>query len=296
MPSEALQNLKLLLAANPIGAGTPLAEQRQGIELLGASVPLPDGVEVEPIDAGGIPAEWLTPANTIDGRTILYLHGGGYNIGSLDSHRGTTAHIATACRARALLVGYRLAPEHPFPAAIDDCLAAYEWLVRSARVDPATFVVVGESAGGGLVLATLLAVRDRAELPLPAGVVAISPWSDLAGTGEAMTTNATTDPMLTAEALALWATNYAGSELTNPLASPHYGDPTGFPPLLLLAAEDELLRDDATRFAEKARASGVDVTCIVEPDTVHAWTLLAGMVPEAADGIDRIRAFVDDRL
>lgn len=294
MPSTELQNLVALLSVNPLGPDRSIDDQRQGIDLLGATIPLPDRVVVEPVDAGGVPAEWVRPPTLVGDRTILYLHGGGYNIGSPTSHRPSAARIAVAARAQVLLPDYRLAPEHPFPAAVDDTACVYRWLLDDATIDPAHLTIMGDSAGGGLTLAGLVAVRDDAGLPLPACAVGISPWADLALAGDSAAAEADNDPILTNAVLSHWAANYVGDDRTQPRASPLYAQLAGLCPLLLMAAEHELLRDDTVRVAQRAGDAGVDVTTEIVADAVHAWTIFAGLIPEADPAIDRIAAFIDE--
>lgn len=297
MPSDPLQNLIDLMRASPMTRDTPIERLRAGIDLLGSMAPVPEHVEVSELDVAGRPAVWLTPDDAIDDRTLLYLHGGGYNIGGLTSHTTAAAHLAAACRARALLIDYRLAPEHPYPAALDDALSAYRWLIDpdGGGADPASLIVVGESAGGGLTLATLLAARD-AGLPLPAAAVPLSPWADLTCEAESMRVNAGHDPILVPDALRWWAANYAAGRLTEPLVSPVFADLGGLPPLLILVAETEVLRDDATTVGAAVEASGGEVTVEIWADTVHAWTLFAGAVPESDEAVARIARFVDEVL
>lgn len=227
---------------------------------------------------------------------ILYLHGGGYVIGSPSLYRNLTWRLARAAAARLLAVDYRLAPEHPFPAAVDDAMTAYEWILAGGA-DPRRLVVVGDSAGGGLAFALLLRCRDEARLPLPAAVVALSPWTDLALTGASLAGNAVADPFLDANGIPPIAEYYlAGADPRHPYASPLYGDPTGLPPALLQVGGDEVLRDDATRMADRLRAAGCEVTLEVWPRMPHVWHLFASVMPEARRAIARIGAFVRERI
>ncbi len=221
---------------------------------------------------------------------MLYLHGGGYRLGSPATYRHFTWRIATAARARLLVLDYRLAPEHPFPAALDDALAAYRWLAANAA---GRHVVMGDSAGGGLALALLLRLRDAGLAPPDAAVV-LSPWTDLALTGASLQTNAEADPMLNADDLPAFAADYlAGADPRNPYASPLYGDPTGLPPTLIHVGGDEILYDDAVRMAEKMRTAGCAVELRIWPRMPHVWHLLAPMLPEAKFAIADIGAFVE---
>ena len=204
-----------------------------------------------------MPAERVaTPASRHD-RHVLYLHGGAFATGFPALYRDMTWRIATLCRAQVTCVDYRLAPEHPFPAGLDDCVTAYRWLIASGA-DPARIAVMGDSAGGGLVFSTLLRLRDEG-IPLPAAAVAVSPWTDLALTGESLRLNADVDPLIPVEAAPRAIDLYlAGADPRNPYASPLYGDPTGLPPTLILVGGDDVLRDDAVRMAERMQAAGCD--------------------------------------
>jgi epsilon-lactone hydrolase len=223
----------------------------------------------------------------VSARTVVALRGGGYCLGSLNSNRRFCELLGDVTSARVLNVGYRNAPEHRHPAALDDALAAYRWLLDTG-VDPATVAVAGNSAGGGLALALLLALRDAGDV-LPAAAVAVSPWTDLANTGASIVANAATEVMLDPVHIADTAAHYADADrLHDPYVSPLYGDLTGLPPLLIHASETELLRDDAVRLAERACAGGVDITLELVADMPHVWHLFAGLLPEADDAMLRI--------
>lgn len=252
----------------------------------------PAGTEVLAINAGGVAGEVVATAASRPDRHVLFLHGGGYVAGSPALYRHFTWRIATAARARVVVVDYRLAPEHPFPAALDDALAACRWLLAGVA-DPQRTAVMGDSAGGGLAFALLLRLRDDG-LELPAAAVALSPWTDLALTGASLSINVKSDPMLSAEDVRLFADCYlAGADPRNPHASPLYGDPAGLPPTLIHVGSDEILHDDAVRMAEKLRAAGCRVHIEVWPRMPHAWHLFAPAFPEASKAIGRIGAFAD---
>src|ERR1700720_693884 len=248
-------------------------------------------VKCEPVSAGGVPAEWIVPPNAASDRVILYLHGGGYVMGSINTHRAMVARIARASQARALALDYRLAPEHPFPAAVEDATAAYRWLLAQGY-KPGKIVIAGDSAGGGLTLAALLAIRD-AGLPMPAGAVPISPWTDLEGTGESVRTRAARDVMVTQDNLAHSAKQYYGThDPKDPLVSPVHADFRGLPPMLIHVGDAEILLDDATRVAKSAKAAGVDVELEVWDDMPHVWHVFAKILPEGQQAIDKIGKFV----
>ena len=217
----------------------------------------------------------------------MYLHGGGYCIGSLTSHRAMLTHLAAATEGRVLAVDYRLAPEHPFPAALDDAIAAYRFV--AAGHDPRSIVLAGDSAGGGLTVATLMALRDAGDR-LPAGGICLSPWADLSQSGATIHSNATIDPMVRADDLDRWADAYAGTtDPRRPELSPLFGDLTGLPPLHIEVGTAEVLLDDSRRLAARVRASGGEVTYFEGEDLVHVWHFFAGLVPEADEATRRCR-------
>jgi acetyl esterase/lipase len=295
MASEQFHAALEFMAARPMPVA--VAERRAAMEALTASAPLPDGMSVQRVDAGGIPAEWVAGAGVAadDAPVVFYLHGGAYTAGSLNTHRRFVALLSTEARAQILNVDYWLAPEHPHPAAVNDAVVAYRWLLDQGV--PATRIALaGDSAGGGLTAATLLALRDRG-VALPVAAVLISPWADLGGTGDSMTTRADADPMLDAELLQACADMYlSGQDARLPLASPIYGDFAGLPPLLIHVGDREVLLDDSTRLAERARAARVDVELRVEPGMIHVWHAFAGLFPEADSSLAEVGAWLQARF
>lgn len=292
MASEELETVKELLGSIDMLGGT-LEERRALLDSFGQAAP--EGTAVTSVEAGGVPAEWVVAPEADDDRVVLYLHGGGYSLGSLDSHRLLVANISRAAKARVLSVDYRLAPEHPYPAAVDDAVAAYRWLLGQG-VNADRIVISGDSAGGGLTLATLLALRDAGD-PLPAAAVPLSPWADLEGTGESMRTRAAVDLMIQPDRLKETADLYAnGADLRHPQLSPVHGDYAGLPPLLIQVGDAEVLLDDATRVASIAKAAGVDVTLEVWDDMPHVFQSFVGLLPEADDAVERIGQFVRTRV
>jgi acetyl esterase/lipase len=256
---------------------------------------VPGDIQIDRVTARGVPAEWLSVRGEHADAAVLYLHGGGYVIGSPRSHRHLAAAIATAAGASALVPEYRLAPEHPFPAAVDDAVAAYRWLLEK-NVAPSRIVIAGDSAGGGLTVATLLALRDGG-LPRPAAGVCISPWVDLTCSLPSHATRKAVDPIVTREAVGAMALAYLGGRgaTTTPLASPLWGDLHGLPPLLVHVGDDEVLLDDSVQLAENARAAGVDVTLEVWPHMIHVWHWFFPMLDEGQQAIDRIGDFIRAR-
>lgn len=294
MASPQLQTIIQVIRSQPDLHGAPIEQRRAAMEAVTAMFPVPDDVTHEPVDAGGIPAEWIAAPGADAGHVIYYLHGGGYAIGSINTHREMISRLSRAAGARALAIDYRLSPEHPFPAAVEDATTAYRWLL-STGVEPARIVIAGDSAGGGLTIATLVSLRDAGD-PLPAAAVCLSPWVDMEGTGDSMTTQAEADPMINREDVLEGARAYLnGAGPRTPLASPLYADLKGLPPLLIHVGTAEVLLDDATRLAERARSAGVDVTLEPWNDMIHVFQFFASMLPEAQQAIDRIGKFMRER-
>jgi epsilon-lactone hydrolase len=276
----------------PGGRRGTVAQARRLLADLQVLIPSPPApATTHTVEAGGVKADRITMPGSDRSRHVLYLHGGAYAIGSPSCYRHLTWRIAAAARACVLAVDYRLAPEHPFPAALHDAVAAYRWLLAEGAA-PRQVVVMGDSAGGGLTLAVLLKLRDDG-LPLPGAAVALSPWTDLAATGASLARNAKADPMLLADLVPSLARQYlAGADPRHPYASPLYGDPAGLPPTLFHVGSDEILHDDAVRMADKMRAAGCRVELEVWPRMPHVWHLFAPVLPEAHRAIRRIGAFV----
>lgn len=251
---------------------------------------LPEGIEVSSVHIDRLYAEWILPTGTTKDKIILYFHGGGYVSGTCNSHRAITAKFVKGSKIGALLFEYRLAPEHPYPAALEDSLAAYRWLLDQG-IAPSNIVFVGDSAGGGLCLAALLALRDQG-IPLPAAAVAYSPVTDFTCSGDSYRTKAKICLSPEGMATAL-AKHYAGDEeLDLPYISPLHGDPQGLPPLLIYAGEDETLCDDSIRFAAKAKTAGVNVTLKIGEGMFHCYPAMAPLFPEAAQAMKEICAFI----
>jgi monoterpene epsilon-lactone hydrolase len=255
----------------------------------------PAGTHLAAADAGGVPAEWVTAAGVADGRVIMYLHGGAYQLGSPATLRHLVALLSAAAQARAFSVDYRLAPEDPFPAAVDDAVAAYRWLLAAGH-DPASVAIAGDSAGGGLTLATMVALRDSGDR-LPAAAVAMSPWTDLALTGESLRTRADADVMITPAGMQQTAALYlAGADPRHPYASPLYADLHGLPPILIHVGDAEVILDDSTRFATRAHLAGVDVTLEIWDEMPHVFQAFAGLLPEADQAVAQIGSWLRERV
>ena len=257
--------------------------------------PVPEYAQVTEFAENGVRGEWVTVREQTPLRTVYYLHGGGYVFGSPELYRPFTATLAREAAARVFALKYRLAPEHPFPAALDDAVAGWRWLLaQGAR--PENTLIVGDSAGGGLTLATLVRLR-RERLPLPAAAVLFSPWTDLAVTGQSPHTNEATDAMFYADGIKAFAPLYLGqAPATEPLASPLYADLQGLPPLLLFVSKSEALLDDSLRLAAQARAAGVSVDLQAWDDLPHVWPVMVRLLPEARAALKLVVEFTQRQL
>jgi monoterpene epsilon-lactone hydrolase len=275
----------------------PLEAQRRTTTsvLLGLpSSPLYQETRFEKLEVAGTPAEWFRREDAAQGPVILYLHGGGYGLGNIETHRDLIARICRASRGSAIALDYRLAPEHKFPAQLEDALCAFQWLLDE-HIDPARIVIAGDSAGGGLAMSTLLKLRDVGH-PMPAAGVLLSPWIDLEQTGATLDVNERYD-YISRRALDQYARRFIDpTQLKNPLANALYADLSGLPPLLIQAGSAEVLLDDALRLADRAKADGVDVTLRIWEDMIHVWHLFAFMAPQGVAAIEEIGVFIREHV
>ena len=272
----------------------PVSFQRWVMNVAPPRTPVTRQLRFERVTAGSVPAEWFRGDGLDDRRVLLYLHGGGYSLGSIDSHRDLIARVCLATGAPALALDYRLAPEHRFPAQLEDARAAYRWLLERGFA-PERVVVAGESAGGGLTLSLLVATRDAGD-PLPAAAAILSPWVDLEASGTSLEANAPYD-YIHKKVLHAYARRFVRPhELRHPLAAPLHAELSGLPPLLVQAGGVEGLLDDARRIAHRAKEAGVKVTLDIAPDMIHAWHVFAGFLPEAQAAIDRTGEFLRSRM
>ena len=270
----------------------PLPVSRWFIKLGMAFVRLGAEVRRAPVSADGVPCEWLIPRNSPKDHVLLYLHGGGFVYGMTPPHLQMVAYLAKKAGIRSLMVDYRLGPDHPFPAALDDCVTAYRWLLKQG-ISAQNIVVAGDSAGGNLTITTMMKLRDSGE-PLPAAAACLSPAADL--TTRENNLKAPQDPLLPPKAITLYHNAYvAQNDARDPLISPVFGDWHGLPPLLVHAGEDEILRDDAVRIEQIARAAGVDVRLEIYPRMWHVWQINAGL-PQAVQSLDDIAQFLSSHL
>lgn len=297
MASEQLQRIVEALRSGIQGDDPALDvdTMRAGMERMTGLFGSVDDLALEPVTAAGRPAEWIAAPGASRERAILYLHGGGYAIGSIDTHRDLVGRLSRASGARGLAIDYRLAPEDPHPAAVDDAVAAYRWLLDEGLA-PQQVAVAGDSAGGGLTAATLVALRDAGD-PLPGAAALLSPWTDLALSGDSIDGKADEDPMLQRGGLARMAEWYlGGGDARAPLISPLYADLGGLPPLLIQVGTAETLLDDATRLAERAQLAGVDVTLETWDQMIHVFQAFAAILPEGQQAIERIGEFIRKHL
>jgi epsilon-lactone hydrolase len=279
------------LRARPRADNPTIEQLRDGFVALSKQFPPAADAIFERVDASGVSAEWVSIKGGKQQPVILYFHGGGYCIGTAETHRDLVSRMCRAAGARALSVDYRLAPENPHPAAVQDGVAAYRWLLGQG-IAARSIVIAGDSAGGGLTLATLLALRDAGE-ELPASAICMSPVTDLAKEGESMRTKVDVDPMVQPKSSTAYAQMYiAGGDTKGALASPLYAELKGLPPLLILTGTWEVLLDDSTRFAKKAEAAGVSVELEEWEEMVHIWPFFAAILPEGRQAIERMASFI----
>jgi len=283
---EMLKNL------TPAGEQS-LASHRALWEQNADTFPTSSAVRVEKVKLDDCFAERVQAKNATTNRVILYFHGGGYALGSARSHRHLAARLSEASAATVFTLDYRRAPEHPFPAAVEDATAAYEVLLQQIR--PEHFAVGGDSAGGALTLATLLSARDKG-LPMPAAAVLLSPFVDLTCSGDTHVTRASVDPIVSRDVLQNFISMYLGTtDRRNPMASPVFADLTGMPPLMIQVGDHETLLAEALLLADQARKVGVPVRCDVWPEMIHVWQLFWQILPEGAQAVDQVGLYLKER-
>ncbi|MBN1654781.1 MAG: alpha/beta hydrolase [Deltaproteobacteria bacterium] len=272
----------------------PVSVLREGMNAQAALIEPPQGCIFEPVDAGGVPCVWVKAAETKEAYTIIYLHGGGYILGSHQTHRGLLGSLSQRSGIRVLAVDYRLAPENPYPAALEDAITVYRWLLEQ-KLSPAHIAIGGDSAGGGLTLATLLKLKTRGE-SLPAVAFCLSPWVDLECTGETIETKKEHDPLVTKELLCLFAALYAGqASMRTPFISPLYGDLTGLPPTLIVVGTAELLLSDSQRMADALKRAGVSCTLLQWDEMFHVFPL-STFLPESKKALEKLAVFLSSHL
>jgi len=295
MKDRSIAALRVKLAERADGATAAITDLREEYDRAVEIFPLPDSVAREPGTLGGIPGEWLRPEGADPARALLYFHGGGYVLGSTRSHRHMVAALAAGAGVHAFSADYRLAPEHPFPAAVEDGAAAWQGLLESG-IDPARAVIGGDSAGGGLTVAVLVKARDDG-LPMPAGGLCISPWTDMTLEAGSYATKADSDPMVKKDQIERWTGVYLGDDTDrrHPWASPLYADLEGLPPLLVQVGSEEVLLDDSVSLAEAARRAGIEVQLTVADEMIHVWHWFDRLLDRASEGLDEAAAFIRAR-
>lgn len=298
MTADQLHSLDEMLRNGPLDLGGDLQEQRLLLVEMLTAIPLPDDVRTNPGDLAGVPVITIDIDRACAGPNkdgvVLYLHGGAYAMGTAQASLGLASDVARRAQARAITVDYRLAPEHPYPAALDDAVAVYAALLETT--DPANVALVGESAGGGLVLATLVALRDRS-LPMPAAAAVFSPWADLTLSGATATTKADVDVAVTAAGLRTRGAEYVGTgDATTPTISPVFADLVGLPPLLIQAGSHEILLDDALRIAAHAAVADVAVDLQITPGAPHVFQGFAAILTEGETALTAAGEFLRAHL
>jgi epsilon-lactone hydrolase len=289
MSEHEITALRALLTSRP--RPSSVAERRERLDALGDAYRTAEDVRLDPVSAGGVPAEWSIAPGADASRVLLYLHGGGFSVGSVASHRAMVTETGRAAQARTLAIDYRRTPEHPFPAALDDALRAYRWLLAQ-NIQPARIAIGGDSAGGGLTLALMVSLRERG-LPLPACGWCISPWVDMEARGATYATKAAIDPMISKEYILELAGWYLGETAPRtPLAAPVHADLAGLPPLLIQVGSAETLLDDSIMIAARAGAADVRVTLEVWPHMIHAWPLFHQQLTDGRRAIAAAGKFI----
>jgi epsilon-lactone hydrolase len=295
MPSQESLMVRQLLKASLTNQTQEFSidAARRGLEALSAFTPVAPDVKVERLSVEGIPAEWVTAPNAKEERVFLYLHGGAYIMGSCNTHRFLASKLSRSTASRVLVPEYRLAPENPYPAAVEDALAAYRWLVNSG-ISPENIIIGGDSAGGGLTLSTLLSLKEAGER-LPALAVLLSPWTDLAATGKSMETRKDADPWLKPESTRSTPALYIRElDPRDPHVSPIYADLSDLPPMLVHVGNDEILLDDSVRLVDRATAAGVEISFKIWDDMWHVFQTFN--IPEGQQSVDEIGEFVVGKM
>jgi acetyl esterase/lipase len=288
--------IKGLLYSRDLAIKKRVNDHRKDLEKMAVGVELPEDVKIKNVDINGISALWCNTPESDNDKIILFFHGGAYVAGSADISKYHSIYLSRVSNTQLLSVNYRLAPEHPYPAALEDAVNAYRWLVEEKKFSPKSIVITGVSAGGGLTIATLLKLREFG-IEQPIAAVCISPWADLDFTGETFRSRANLDPFTTPDGLEFDANLYIGDEdARNPFISPIYADLHGLPPLYIIVGTAEILHDDGVRLAEGATNAGVDVILDIWEDMIHSFPVFASVAPESREAIEKIGEFIRKHL
>ena len=272
-----------------------IASLRKVLDTSASTLNLPRGVKAQPVEIAGMQAEWLIPRVADAGHVILFIHGGGYAVGSLATHRSLAGKLAKMSRCKALIIDYRLAPEHPFPAALEDAVHAYQWLIGE-KYTADQIVLVGDSAGGGLCMSLQVCLK-KMNYPLPAASVLFSPWVDLTFSGESAETHQIDDPIVIVDHVKEWASSYAHRHsILHPMISPLYADLSGLSPVLIQASDAEVLTDDAVRLARKLASAGTESHLQLYPELLHVWQILWPFLPEAKEALSLAADFIEKQI
>ncbi|MFX0080698.1 MAG: alpha/beta hydrolase [Candidatus Hodarchaeota archaeon] len=297
MVSEGMDRvIKMLFQQGEVAAKQRVEETRTRFEQLGVLFQIPKDVKIEEVDINGVPAVWISTPEAAEECVVLYFHGGGYVLGSINTHKEFGSRLSRTSNSRVLLIDYRRAPENPYPAALEDAVAVYKWLIDNEGIEPQNIIIGGESAGGGLTLATLLKLRDTG-IALPAAALVLSAWADLDMTGDTIRSKAKLDPLANTSDLFFLASLYIGDDdPKNPYISPMYADLKGLPPMLIQVGEAEILLSDSTRIAEKAKAAGVDVILDIWDGMIHMFQMFGSWAPEGQKATEKIGKFIQKYL
>ena len=297
MVSDGIKRISEMVRQNSkVVAKQRVEESRAGFEQFAAMFQVAKDVKIDNVDVNGVSAVWISTPEAVEENVVLYFHGGGYVFGSINTHKEFMSRISRVSNSRVLLIDYRRAPENPFPAALEDAITAYKWLIDSEGIKPENLIIGGESAGGGLTLATLLKLRDTG-IPLPAAALLLSPWADLDMTGETIRTKARVDPLANPSDLFFLASLYVGEDdPKNPYISPLYGDLKGLSPMIIQVGSAEILLSDAERIAERAKAADVDVILDIWEDMIHMFQMFALWSPEGQKATEKLGKFIQKHL
>ena len=297
MVSDGIKRISEMVRQNSkVVAKQRVEESRAGFEQFAAMFQVAKDVKIDNVDVNGVSAVWISTPEAVEENVVLYFHGGGYVFGSINTHKEFMSRISRVSNSRVLLIDYRRAPENPFPAALEDAITAYKWLIDSEGIKPENLIIGGESAGGGLTLATLLKLRDTG-IPLPAAALVLSPWADLDMTGETIRTKARVDPLANPSDLFFLASLYVGEDdPKNPYISPLYGDLKGLSPMIIQVGSAEILLSDAERIAERAKAADVDVILDIWEDMIHMFQMFALWSPEGQKATEKLGKYIQKHL